>query len=82
MTYNMKNNGLQIGKDVVKSYFGGYFPKSLKEEGFEINSEEEIYALVEQMESYYVNLPTSIDPYDESDIEKAHEYVTNWVKTH
>ena len=48
----------------------------------EINSEEEIYKLVEQMESYYVNLPTSIDPYDESDIEKAHEYVTNWVKTH
>lgn len=78
----MKNNGLKIGKDIVKSYFGGYFPKTLKEEGYEISSNEDVYKLVEEMESYYVNLPTSIDPYDESDIEKAHEYVTNWVKNH
>lgn len=80
--FESKNNGKQIAHDIIKSYFGGYEPDKLSDEGMKCDSDEDMYALIEKMELYYVHQENSQDPYDDSDIDAIHNELTNWVKSH
>ena len=77
-----RNNGHKIALDIIKTYFGGYLPKKLSDEGMECTTDDEMYKLIEKMELYYVNQPNCEDPYDESDIDAIHNDLTNWIRKH
>lgn len=77
-----KNNGKQIADEIIKAYFGGYEPKKLSDEGMKCETDDDMYALIEKMELFYVNQENAQDPYDESDIDTIHQELTKWVKSH
>ena len=45
-------------------------------------TDDDMYALIEKMELFYVNQENAQDPYDESDIDTIHQELTKWVKSH
>ena len=77
-----KHNGKEIALDIVKTYFGGYEPKKLSDEGMKCETDEDMHKLIEDMEMFYVHQENAQDPYDESDRDEIHNTLTEWVKTH
>ena len=64
--------------EVVKEYFGGYMPESLKEEGMGFRDDAGLYALVEKIEVYYMNEHNDADFGGRED--SVHSYITEIVK--
>jgi hypothetical protein len=73
--------GHKIAKDIIETYFGGYIPDNLSDEGMECETEDDIYKLVEKMEMYYMDQQEH-ESFDESDIDDIHNDIIKWVRKH
>ena len=69
-----------IAIDIVSTYFGGYVPTSLEDEGFEFNNDDEKYSLADRMERYYVD-EKNFDCSD-NDADIIHAELMNWLEKH
>lgn len=70
----------EIALQIVSSYFGGYIPKTLKEEGFDFNNDKEKYSLADKMERYFVN-ETDFECSD-NDADIIHNKLIDWLEKH
>ena len=75
-----KEKANETALKIVSTYFGGYIPNTLEEEGFEFNTDEEKYKLIERMESYFVE-ETNFNC-SESEASIIHIQLTEWVEKH
>lgn len=76
-----KNEKLdEIVLQIVSSYFGGYVPKTLGEEGFKFSNDEEKYSLADRMERYFVD-ETDFECSD-NDADIIHNKLIDWLEKH
>jgi len=75
-----KGDAKKIAKDIVSEYFGGYLPKNLEEEGMSCKNDEELYSLIEKIETYYRNEHPEDNKYTEDDLDFVHQEITELVK--
>ena len=75
-----KTDVKKIAEYIVSEYFGGYLPKTLEEEGMACKDDEELYSLIEKIETYYRDEHPDDDKYTEDDLDFIHQEITELVK--